>query len=111
MPSSRARRPGRSASARATSALTSGLARAGYELRKAPDASNLTQTHPDLEPEFAGVLARCAPYTMTSIERMYALWQAARHVVDKGVKGDVVECGVWRGGSSMLAAHALLDRE
>jgi hypothetical protein len=93
------------------SRLTSGLARAGYELRRAPDPSRLLTTHPDLEPEFAGVLAQCAPYTMTSTERMYALWQGVRHVVDQGVEGDVVECGVWRGGSSMLAARALLDRE
>src|SRR4051794_39970819 len=87
------------------------LARAGYELRPTVDPSRLAKTHPDLEAEFAGVAAKCAPYSMTSIERMYALWQAVRHVVDAGVEGEIVECGVWRGGSSMLAAHALLDRE
>jgi O-methyltransferase len=86
------------------------LGRAGYELRPAVDPARLTATHPDLEPEFAGLLARCAPHSMTSVERLYALWQAARHVVDREVPGDVVECGVWRGGSSMMAAGALLDR-
>jgi hypothetical protein len=60
--------------------------------------------HPDLEPEFRAVYQRCMPYTMTSVERMYALWQAAGHVARSGVPGDYVECGVWRGGSSMLAA-------
>jgi hypothetical protein len=70
----------------------------------------LASTHPDLEPEFAHVHASCAPYTMTSVERMYALWQAVGHVVIHDVPGDVVECGVWRGGSSMLAALALLTR-
>jgi hypothetical protein len=44
---------------------------------------------------------------MTSIERMYALFQAVRHIHAAGVPGDVVECGVWRGGSSMLAALTL----
>jgi O-methyltransferase len=91
--------------------FTSALTRAGYELRRTPDPSRLPATHPDMEPEFAGVLAQCAPYSMTSVERMYALWQGVRHVVDHGIEGDVVECGVWRGGSSMLAARALLDRE
>jgi len=44
---------------------------------------------------------------MTSIERMYAVYQAVHHVHAAKIPGDVVECGVWRGGSSMLAALAL----
>jgi O-methyltransferase len=43
---------------------------------------------------------------MTSIERMYALYEAARYLTRSGIPGDYVECGVWRGGSSMLAALA-----
>lgn len=84
------------------------LARSGYELKRIPNPDQLGQTHPDLEPEFARAYARCRPYTMTSVERMYALWQAVHHVVSHRIPGDVVECGVWRGGSSMLAATALL---
>ncbi len=83
------------------------LARAGFVVERVPDAQRLGRTHPDLEPEFAALYARCAPYTMTSVERMYALWQAVRHVVHLDVSGDLVECGVWRGGSSMLAALTL----
>ncbi|HEY7455281.1 MAG TPA: TylF/MycF/NovP-related O-methyltransferase [Thermoleophilaceae bacterium] len=63
----------------------------------------------DLEPEFRALHERCVPFTMTSPERMYAVWQAVRHVVRARVPGDIVECGVWRGGSSMLAALALLE--
>lgn len=58
----------------------------------------------DMEPEFHTVYERCAPFTMTPVERMYALWQAVRYVSGR-VDGDYVECGVWRGGSSMLAGH------
>jgi O-methyltransferase len=58
----------------------------------------------DLEPQFYELYRRCAPYTMTSVERMYALWQVVRHVSRRRVQGAFVECGVWRGGSSMLAA-------
>ena len=43
---------------------------------------------------------------MTSVERMYALYEAARYVTRATIPGDYVECGVWRGGSSMLAALA-----
>jgi hypothetical protein len=44
---------------------------------------------------------------MTSIERMYALYQATQYVLAREVPGAIVECGVWRGGSSMLAALTL----
>src|SRR6185369_8285823 len=61
------------------------------------------------EAKFVAAYERCRAYTMTSPERMYALWNAARHVVAAGIAGDFVECGVWKGGSSMLAALALAD--
>ena len=60
-----------------------------------------------MEPEFLELYERCAEFTMTSVERMYALYKATEHVVKAGVPGDLVECGVWRGGSSMLSALAL----
>ena len=46
---------------------------------------------------------------MNSVERMYAVWQSVRHICRHGVAGDIVECGVWRGGSSMAAALTLLQ--
>jgi len=64
----------------------------------------------DLEPEFLQLAERCRDETMTSIERMYALYQATCHVVDRAIAGDLVECGVWRGGSVMLMAATLLAR-
>ena len=45
---------------------------------------------------------------MTSAERMYALWTAVRWIVSSKTPGDIVECGVWKGGSSMLMALTLL---
>src|ERR1051326_7203266 len=65
----------------------------------------------DLEPEFLQLYETCRSETMTSIERMYALYQATRYVVDRGIAGDFVECGVWRGGSIMLMALTLLTRK
>ncbi len=63
----------------------------------------------DMEPDFVALYERCAPYTMTSAERMYALYQGVRHVVERRVEGDMVECGVWRGGSAMLIALTLIE--
>jgi hypothetical protein len=46
---------------------------------------------------------------MTSPERIYALIQAVRYMVRANIAGDVVECGVWRGGSMMAVALTLLE--
>lgn len=62
----------------------------------------------DLEAEFLQLYDLCKDETMTSIERMYALYQATCYVIDRDVPGDLVECGVWRGGSVMLMAYTLL---
>jgi len=48
-------------------------------------------------------------YTLTSPERMYALIEAVRYVVRNEISGDIVECGVWKGGSMMLAAKTLME--
>lgn len=57
---------------------------------------------------FLALYEQCKPYTMTSIERMYALFNAVKYVVQNNIPGDFVECGVWRGGSSMMTALTLL---
>lgn len=38
-------------------------------------------------------------------ERLFATLMACRHVVERNIPGDFVECGVWRGGNSITAAH------
>jgi O-methyltransferase len=40
----------------------------------------------------------------SSDERLFATIMACRYVADRPVAGDFVECGVWRGGNSILAA-------
>ncbi|WP_316396930.1 TylF/MycF/NovP-related O-methyltransferase [Bradyrhizobium sp. 33ap4] len=45
---------------------------------------------------------------MTSPERIWATMQAVQHVVRSEVQGSFVECGAWRGGSSMAAALQFL---
>lgn len=40
--------------------------------------------------------------TMIGIPRMIANVKAAKYVVENNIKGDFVECGVWRGGSTLL---------
>lgn len=49
----------------------------------------------------------CRPYTMTSVERLFALANAVEFVVAAEVPGDLVECGVWKGGSALMMARML----
>jgi O-methyltransferase len=52
-------------------------------------------------------LARVRPYTMVSRESLVELgWQLGALLVDD-VPGNIVECGVWRGGASFLMADLL----
>jgi O-methyltransferase len=53
------------------------------------------------------ILGRCRDFTMTSAEHISELVHAVQYIVASDVPGDIVECGVWRGGSSMAAAMAL----
>jgi len=48
------------------------------------------------------------PYTMTSPERIFSLCDAVKYIHDQKIDGDIVECGVWRGGSMMAVADTLV---
>lgn len=65
----------------------------------------------DLSSADREVLQRVADYTMTSVERQAALMGAVRHVIRRNIAGCMVECGVWRGGSSMAVALTLLQED
>ena len=64
---------------------------------------------PDVDPKVLAIFARVKPYTMTSPDRVIAFCEAVRYVERSHVPGAVVECGVWRGGSSMAAALMLQE--
>jgi hypothetical protein len=48
------------------------------------------------------------PFTMTSIERLASVCAAAEYLARCKIPGDIVECGVWKGGSSLAAALTLM---
>lgn len=54
-------------------------------------------------------LRYCSPYTMTSPARLYATLQSVKYVINNQINGDFVECGVWRGGNSMVIAKTLAN--
>ena len=70
---------------------------------------NEKQLYPDIELEFKNLSKKVIPFTMTSVERLYSLFQAVKYIHQNKIEGDFVECGVWKGGSSMMAALSFLS--
>src|SRR5919112_6757225 len=62
----------------------------------------------DLSDEDKALVRAVRPYTLTSAEAVCALADAVRHVVANDIEGDIVECGVWRGGSMAAVARTLV---
>ena len=63
----------------------------------------------DVDERTRDIYHRVAPYTMTSPNRIAAVCDAVSYVTRARIPGAYVECGVWRGGSSMAAALSLLE--
>lgn len=57
--------------------------------------------------EFMEIHEKVRRMTLTSIERQYALFNAVTYVVENGIPGDIVECGVYKGGSMFLVGLRL----
>ena len=63
----------------------------------------------DMDPDFyEEIYKKCKNFSMTSIERMYALYKSVQYIINANIPGDFVECGVWKGGSAMVIALTLL---
>lgn len=61
----------------------------------------------DFDAEMAAIIRAVRPYTMTSLDKLHALISATRYVARHDIPGDMVECGVWRGGSMHAVARTL----
>jgi O-methyltransferase len=85
------------------SAASTVLGALGYELRRSDP-----RQYADLSSDHRALYARVTPYTQTSLERVAALADAVEYTIRRDIPGDFVECGVWRGGSSMAVALTLM---
>ncbi|MCK5249610.1 MAG: class I SAM-dependent methyltransferase [Spirochaetaceae bacterium] len=65
----------------------------------------------DMDRDFLKIWDRVKPFTMISPERGWALAEAVRYICRSGIPGDIVECGVWKGGACLLASHILAAEE
>lgn len=79
--------------------------RLGVEISRFPQAPD--QLPVDFSPEDRAIFDRVRPFTMTTNDNIKSLLEAVRYVHRARIPGAIVECGVWRGGSSMIAALTL----
>lgn len=87
------------------------LRSSGYDLVKASSPGSAAQNDvTDLSSRDRQIIGQVAGFTMTSLARVAALLNAVEYITTNKIPGDIVECGVWRGGSSMAVALALLAR-
>jgi O-methyltransferase len=83
------------------------IRRAGYELRPVEVPASLRELNPDVTEREWEIYSAVRSFTMLSLERVLANVRAVDYVIANGIPGDIVECGVWRGGSSMAMVLAL----
>ena len=93
-----------------------GIEALGYRLTaKRPEEALSAPTHElaDIfrDQEFMEIYAQCQSFTMSGLQRMYALYKAVDYVCLSHIPGALVECGVWQGGSMMLCALTLIARK
>jgi hypothetical protein len=63
----------------------------------------------DFDAETKETVRAVREFTATSPERIFAACEAIRYVVRCKIPGDIVECGVWRGGMIMAMLRTLLE--
>ena len=81
--------------------------RFGYNPRRYVSGTLHLLRPPDFSDELWSIVRSIKHYTMTSPERVSALVDAVQFIVQNRIPGNIVECGVWRGGSMMAVALAL----
>jgi len=74
---------------------------------KVESLSEQSNIYSDFSKQDITILNTVKPYTMTSPERIKVLLDAVKYVVDNDLEGDYVECGVWKGGSTLAVASLL----
>ena len=66
-----------------------------------------TKSYADFSEEEKSLYKEIQPFTMTSPERVKALLDSLKYIAKHKIVGDIVECGVWKGGSAMAILKQL----
>jgi O-methyltransferase len=90
---------------RRTAAAEEAKLRRRLQRRKTPDE----QAWEMIDEEARRIIGPVKPRTMTGTAKLFGLIEALRYIDRVGVPGEIVECGVWRGGGMQAAALTLLE--
>lgn len=74
---------------------------AGYRLIK--DSPQLDSLIPEITDRERVLMETALSYSMAGPIRMWAFLKAVEHVAHAPISGDIVECGVWKGGHLVMA--------
>ncbi len=85
------------------------LRAAGFDIVRYRPPIPLADVPADCSAHERATIEAIAGYTMTGVESQITLIRAVRHLVRNRIEGCLVECGVWRGGSSMAMALTLVQ--
>jgi O-methyltransferase len=88
----------------AKKALRSTLNLIGLELKREASATIAFPVELTTQEKDFFVYVRDNNLSMASDERLFTTMLACKHVVERDIEGDFLECGVWRGGNAVLAA-------
>lgn len=81
--------------------------KSGYDLIKS-DKRLINGLPADFDTDTIDTYHKVKPFTMTTPERVAALCAAVNYLIRNNIEGDFVECGVWKGGSTMAAIDTLI---
>jgi hypothetical protein len=98
----------------AKAGLQSTLRSLGFELRRYDSNVSSIQFRrrdwiDDIDAATRELFKYVESFTMTGIEDIAVLRQAVEYIVRHDIPGDIVECGVWKGGSMMAIARTLIE--
>ena len=80
--------------------IQSALRPFGVQIRKIDQDPKIT--YPERTDRQLELIERFREYTMTGRHRQWCLLRAAQYIEQNAIDGDIVECGVWRGGNMMM---------
>ncbi len=88
------------------SLINNALNKVGLGLHRHPQAEPLPGDFPH---SFQKIVGDCRKFTLTTHHRLASMVDAVRYVESNRIEGDIVECGVWRGGNIMVSALSLIQ--